>query len=92
MPYLFKPGCGDSEESNTQYQKIKQYQLIQESDDQVTVELIVNNDSERSEFEYIISNIKRILGTGMNVQLHFVDSIEPLPSGKKLYVLSKIDP
>jgi len=92
VPYLFKPECGDSEESNIQYQKIKQYQLIQESEDQVTVKLILNNDSERSEFEYIISNIKRILGPGMNVQLHFVDSIESLPSGKKLYVLSKIDP
>ncbi|XUX01094.1 MAG: phenylacetate--CoA ligase family protein [Dehalogenimonas sp.] len=92
VPYLFYPGCDDSNEGKAQYQKIKQYQLIQESKDHISVKIIVDPNSGKSDFEYIISNIKQVLGQEMNVQLNLVDDIEPLPSGKKLYVLSKVEP
>lgn len=91
IPYLFYPGCDDTGEGIDQYQKIKQYQLIQEDKHNIVVKLVIGKNSVEDDFGYVVGNVKRFLGQDMKVQLKFVDSIEPLPSGKRLYVISKIE-
>ena len=71
------------------FESFKKYQLIQHRLDLCDVNVIADNHSE----EKAIKNaVHSLLGHSVDVRVHFVDSIEPLSSGKAPYVINKILP
>lgn len=91
VPYLFYPDCIYSEATIKQYQKIKQFQVIQKSKNEIIVKIIKEPESDEEEFNYILTNFKNVFGESIDIKLIFVESIPPLPSGKSTYVISNIN-
>ena len=91
VPYLFYPDCISSEANVEQYQKIKQFQVIQKTKEEILIKIIKERESDEEEFNYILTNFKNIFGESMNIKLTFVESIPPLPSGKSTYVISTMN-
>ncbi len=72
-------------------EEIKQFQLIQHSLGQIELKLVTNNRSSLSEFiSTIINNIQDILEMPVAVEVSYLDSIPPTPTGKHLFTISKV--
>ena len=80
-----------SEATVKQYQKIRQFQVIQKNKNEIIVKIIKEHESDEREFDYILANFKKCFGEKMNIKLMFVESIPTLPSGKTNYVISQIN-
>jgi phenylacetate-CoA ligase len=91
VPYLFYPDCIYSEATVKQYQKIKQFQVIQKTKDGILIKIVKEPGSDEEEFNYILTNFKNVFGENIDIKLTFVESIPPLPSGKSTYVISNIN-
>lgn len=91
IPYLFYPDCIYSEATIKQYQKIKQFQVIQKSKNEIIVKIIKEPEFDEGEFDYVLTNFKNVFGESIAVKLMFVESIPPLPSGKTNYIISCIN-
>ena len=91
VPYLFYPDCISSEVTVKQYQKIKQFQVIQKTKDGILIKIVKEPGSDEEEFNYILTNFKNVFGESIDIKLIFVESIPPLPSGKSSYVISNIN-
>jgi phenylacetate-CoA ligase len=89
-PFLFYPGCTASPSGIKQYQKIKQFQVIQRAKGDILIKIVREADVDEKEFDYVVTNFKEYLGADTRVELRFVDSIPPLPSGKRTYVISQL--
>ena len=89
--YLFYPDCVYSEDSIKQYQKIKQFQVIQEIKKEVIIKIVKGPESDEKEFNYIITNFQEWFGQDIDIKLIFVESIPPLPSGKSAYIISRMN-
>jgi len=90
IPYLLYPRCAHTEFGMTQYKKIKNFRIIQESIKRIVIKIVKDTQIKEKEFEYIKTNFHEKLGKNTEVQLKFVDFIPPLKSGKQPYVISKI--
>lgn len=91
IPYLFYPDCIYTEATIKQYQKIKQFQVIQKSKNELIVKIIKEPESDEREYYYVLTNFKNCFGENMDIKLTFVESIPPLPSGKTNYIISCIN-
>jgi phenylacetate-CoA ligase len=91
VPYLFYPDCIYSEATVKQYQKIKQFQVIQKTKEEILIKIVKEPESDGEEFNYILTNFKNVFGENIDIKLTFVESIPPLPSGKSSYVISNIN-
>lgn len=74
---------------------IKQFQVIQESMENITINFILK-DTEyikiaEKDFIQISQAIKKVMGSDTIIKYKLVDVIEPSPSGKYLAVLSKVE-
>lgn len=91
IPYLFYPGCRRSPSGNEQFQKIKQFQVVQETRGEVIIKIVKAPNSSEEEFAYILTNFREHFGSDIKIDMKFVDSILPLPSGKRSYIVSSIE-
>jgi phenylacetate-CoA ligase len=91
VPYLFYPGCTMSPASIAQYQKIKQFQVIQRAKGDILIKIVKDLEVDEREFDYVVTNFKEHLGRDVKVELCFTDSIPLLPSGKRTYVISSLN-
>jgi phenylacetate-CoA ligase len=91
IPYLFYPDCIYSEATIKQYQKIKQFQVIQKNKNEIIVKIIKEPESDERGFYYVLTNFKKCFGENVNIKLMFVESIPPLPSGKINYIISNVN-
>jgi phenylacetate-CoA ligase len=91
VPYLFYPDCIYSEATVKQYQKIKQFQVIQKTKEEILIKIVKEPESDEEEFDYVLTNFKNVFGESIDLKLIFVESIPPLPSGKSTYVISNIN-
>ena len=75
---------------------IAQWQAVQETVDHVLVKIVPRTDiadplaRRRLGVEEIARSIRLALGEGCTVSFEFVDDIEPSPSGKRMFTLSKV--
>jgi phenylacetate-CoA ligase len=74
---------------------IKNYQIIQEDYNNININVVLrnNNDSLRP-YEDKVSEIKKkityVMGEDCNIKFNLVKDLEPTPSGKYRYTISKI--
>ncbi len=90
VPSLFRPGCTRSPSSVKQFEKIKQFQVVQEAKGEVIIKIIKDQNSSEEEFAYILTNFREHLGNDIRLNMEFVNSIPALPSGKRSYVVSRL--
>lgn len=73
------------------YTKINKFQIYQDEKGDITVRIkLINKNEDKNIFLYIIDNYKRAF-IGSDIKLEFVEEIEPLPSGKEDYVITKFN-
>ncbi|RKU30076.1 hypothetical protein C6497_05010 [Candidatus Poribacteria bacterium] len=76
-----------------QFYKLKgvtQFQLIQETLDQCSINLVINDEWNEDEKTFVESVVKDCLGLGVSLSMNYVDDI-PLPrSGKREFTISKV--
>lgn len=76
----------------SEYDCIKQYQLIQEDYDEVTLKIVYRDNQENINIqEPIVKGIKQIFGTDTKLTIKTLDSIPIEATGKRRYIISKID-
>src|SRR5699024_9527202 len=71
------------------YQNIYQFQFIQEDINKYQLLLIINNKFNAK--EAILRDLYKILGENADVDISIVDEIKPLPSGKRPYIINKLN-
>lgn len=74
------------------YNCIKQYQLIQEDYDIITLKLVYKeNKRENNIEEQLIESIKQLFGDRTKINIQNVENIPIAASGKRKYIMSMID-
>jgi len=71
------------------YENIYQFQFVQEGINQYHLLLITNSKFKGK--ESLLADLYKILGTDANIEVFIVDEIKPLPSGKRPYIINKLD-
>jgi phenylacetate-CoA ligase len=73
---------------------IKQYQVIQESLEHITINLVLKDKSQikviEKDFRQISKAIKLFMGSETIIKYNLVDVIDSSPSGKYRYIFSKV--
>ncbi len=73
---------------------VEQFQIVQESYENVTVRLVLDRESRQENVEgtvnAVLSEFGSILGAELDIAVEVVDEIEPSASGKRRFVLSNI--
>jgi len=73
---------------------IKQFQVIQESLDQITINLVLKDKQKlkvvEKDFREISEVIKPIMGNDTKIKYNILNEIKSSPSGKYMYIFSKI--
>lgn len=83
--------AGDAYSSLLAQPTIKQFQIIQESLDKITVLLVRDGEIPASLLTRLELALHTAFGEGIAVEFQFPDQISPLPSGKHQYAISKVD-
>ena len=68
---------------------VDQFQVIQNSLDNILVKIVKNNKFKKSDFEYIENTIKSKMGEA-ELNIEFVESIPLTKSGKRRFVISNV--
>jgi len=75
-------------------ENIRQYQVIQETTDLILINLVLIDNNKLKDmdkfFEENNQKIEKIIGHQVTIKYNIVDEIEPSPSGKYMYVFSKV--
>jgi phenylacetate-CoA ligase len=75
-------------------ENIKQFQVIQESLEQITINIVLKNKKQskiaEKDFLEISESIKKIMKSNIIITYNLLDVINPSPSGKYGYVFSKV--
>jgi phenylacetate-CoA ligase len=69
---------------------VEQFQVVQESIDRLHIRIVPGPNYGPERRSIILGHIKEKMGEALKVQLDEVDQIEPLPSGKHRFVVSKV--
>jgi phenylacetate-CoA ligase len=82
--------AGDGYSSLLAQPYIKQFQIIQESLDKITVRLVKDGEIPASLLARLTQTLKTAFGEEITVEFEFPDQITVLPSGKHRYALSRV--
>lgn len=69
---------------------VRQYQIIQESMEEIIVKIIKGNEYSQKDTDYILGIMHKYTGDEMKIQVDFVDSIPLTKAGKRRVVISKV--
>lgn len=83
--------AGDGYSSLLAQPSIKQFQIIQESLDKITIRLVKDGEIPHSILQRLESAFQKAFGEDISVEFDFPDHISVLPSGKHQYAISKIN-
>jgi len=76
-------------------ENIRQFQVIQETTESILINLVLNEKNKLKEMDKFFKEnnqkIWKIMGHRITVKYNIVDEIEPSPSGKYMYVFSKVE-
>jgi phenylacetate-CoA ligase len=70
---------------------VDQYQVVQESPTSLLVRIVKNARFSDDDLAHITENIRKLGGDELELKLEFVSSIPPSPSGKRRFVISKVE-
>jgi len=68
------------------------YRIIQESLDRVVIKAVKGHGYNQKHTDFLIEYARKHLGGNITIDVEFVDYLPPLPSGKRSYFISKINP
>jgi phenylacetate-CoA ligase len=71
---------------------LDRYQIIQESLERVVVKAVKGEGYSQRHTDFLLEHVRKYLGDNMTIDVVFVDSLPPLPSGKRSVFISKINP
>lgn len=71
---------------------IENCQVIQEKVNRLTIKVVRSKGYEKKHTDLLVRYMQKYLGSSVEMVVEFVDSIPPLPSGKRSVFLSRIDP
>lgn len=72
--------------------QVKQFQMVQETLELVTLRIVeATQQSDKSYLDNIITKTKEMLGDKVEVEIEFVDHIQPTSTGKLLFTISKVN-
>ena len=71
---------------------LENYRIVQESLERVVIKAVKGTGYSQKHTDFIIEYTQKFLGDNISIDVEFVDSIPPLPSGKRAYFISKINP
>lgn len=83
--------AGDGYSSLFTQPSIKQFQIIQESLDKITIRLVKDGEIPSSLLQRIEKTFQTAFGEDISVEFEFPDNISVLPSGKHQYAISNIN-
>jgi phenylacetate-CoA ligase len=72
-------------------QGIKEFQILQESINKLTVHIVKNSNEKTNDVNRFISVIQKEVGQKVEIELKYVSSIKRTPSGKLRHVVSNIN-
>jgi len=68
------------------------YRIIQESLDHVIIKIVKGKRCSNQDIDLLVKELRSCLGSNVKIEVQLVDTLPPLPSGKRSPVISKIDP
>lgn len=71
---------------------LESYRVIQESLDRVVIKAVKGRGYSQKHTDFLVKYVRKFLGDSITLEVEFVDYIPPLPSGKRSYFISKINP
>jgi phenylacetate-CoA ligase len=80
FPHLIKDAKG-----------IKQFQIVQKSRRKLVFRIVKGSGYTDKEIDEIVEKIKKQVGSGMEVELEFMESIPVTSAGKRLFVISEMN-
>ncbi|MCD4664988.1 MAG: hypothetical protein K8R68_06920, partial [Bacteroidales bacterium] len=69
---------------------IKEFQIIQKRKDKLLIKLVKGNDYSEEDLNLFENMLRKYLGNEMNIDVKFVDVIEPTISGKRRPIISEV--
>lgn len=69
---------------------INQYQLIQETEDEIVVKIIKEEGYTEAETRLLLKLLQKHISKEVKFQIEFTDFISPYPSGKRRFFISKV--
>lgn len=70
---------------------LKCYRVIQESLDRVVVKAVKDKGYSQKDTDFLVEHVRKYFGSNVAIEVEFVDSLPPLPSGKRSNFISKIN-
>ena len=70
---------------------IDNYQIIQNSFDNLNIKIVTNDLFKKEKLQYIKSVLYKKLEKKLNIKIDIVDQIHPTSAGKRKYIISKVD-
>jgi phenylacetate-CoA ligase len=72
-------------------QGIKEFQIVQESKEKITVNIVPNQNEKTEDINRFIDIIQKEFGEKVEIELKYLDSINRTASGKFRHIISKVD-
>jgi phenylacetate-CoA ligase len=73
------------------YVPVENYRIVQESLEKIVILVVPEKTYTQKDTDFLVSHLRDVLGDRIQVQVDKVDSIPPLPSGKRSVFISKIN-
>jgi len=71
-------------------ESVKQYQIIQESENEMIVKIVKEKSYTEEDTKRILRMLRERVGEEMKIKIEFVDEIPTTGAGKRRYIISKI--
>ena len=71
-------------------ESVKQYQIIQESNDEMIVKIVKEKSYTEEDTKRILRMLRERVGKEMNIKIAFVNEIPTTKAGKRRYIISKV--
>ncbi len=71
---------------------IDNYQIIQNSYNDLNIKIVINDLFQSEKIQYIKSVLHKKLEKKLNIEIDIVKEIKPTSAGKRKYIISKVDP
>lgn len=72
-------------------EKLRQYVVVQEEPDRITIRAVMVSPLEKHEQAALLHEFRKTLGETMRIEFEAVGHIPPLPSGKRRFVVSRLE-
>jgi len=73
-----------------EFKSVKKFQVIQESKEHLTLTIVLESPLTEDRLAFLKSEIQKVFGTSIRIDLNFVDDIPQTPSGKHRVTISKV--